>query len=525
MRWPLAFVAAAISISQASALEYTGRANAWTFYQTDDVDSTTVAIVKDASGQELGIAVGRDIAVECAVAGRTCEYRKIGNGTELELERVTDAGRVSLGKIGGDTLLTSLGLDGRVTQGEYLGRFSGNTTFSLLDNRALGMGYDRARFRISELYGELKKKKFQMRAGRQPILGGVLVDGVSGDYFLGPDFSADSKTIGAFGGLAPDPISKMPSKDFITSGATYRWIPNFSQSGDAKLSIEGSLVSEFYKMKMNRFFLYSQLRFSPIKPYSTLIQSQVDLPWSGSNSGLSSSLLSLQNFWRPNSAWFFSFGFTQFKIDRYLQERAIRWVTDNTPQQTRLGDTLDRSQRYRLDVRASVKPIPLLQPFGMFRYERRTFDENKRNLNSDSNTPAQLNLGLVNRKNAYQGTLGVRVFPRDELETETSGTYGQRYQSKFYSLFQSATWEAPGGWAIQGDFQYLVSNRTQDMSIPNTLGPRERAVDWYGGLGASYRFLSDFMGQIRYDFGNEDDFVLDRRISSHSVLARVDYKF
>jgi len=66
--------------------QYSGRANSWFLYQTDDVSSTTVAVVKSSATREtLGIAVGRDIAVECAKPGVTCEYRKIGEGTELDL--------------------------------------------------------------------------------------------------------------------------------------------------------------------------------------------------------------------------------------------------------------------------------------------------------------------------------------------------------------------------------------------------------------------------------------------------------
>lgn len=506
------------------AFEYSGRVNTWSLFQTDDLSSTRVAVITDdATKQVIGVAVGSDIAIECAVAGRTCTYREIGDTGELDIERITDAGRSKKGEIG-DTLLWNLGVDAKGSHKDFAGKIQGNFTTSLLNDRSL-YGHDKYRFRFTSLYGEYNQDKYRLRLGRQAVTGGVLLDGASADYFFGPAHARDQKSLGFFAGLAPNPISKHPSKDFITFGPKVQWIPSFSESGDTKLFVESSLVTELYKMKMDRFYLYSRVHFTPIRQFSTILYSTLELPWSGSDGSIKSSLLSFQNFWRPTSRWFFSIGFSQFRIERHLQDEAVRWVTENAAQSTRVGETLDRSQRYRVDARASFKVTPEVQPFVKGRYERRSFDKNKINLNSDPTTPATTNFSLQNQKNAYQGTAGVRLFLFDHLDTETSGTYGQRFQSKFYSLFQSAMWEMNQDWSADAYFQYVSSRRTTDPSRPSGVGLRETATDWYVGIGGSYRFLSDFLAQIRYDLSNEDDAVLDRSLMFHTVLVRIDYSF
>jgi len=510
-------------------IEYSGRANFWTLYQTDDVSSTTVAVVKDDTGAVIGVVVGKDIAIECNITGRTCEYRVIGSGTELHLVRETgtfpNQSIDKTGNIGGDSLIANLGINAKAKQGNWNGKINGNFTTSILNDRAL-LGHGRFRFRFTELYGEYSQPNWRARMGRQFVPGGQLLDGVAADYFLGPDYSKESKFVGVFAGLAPDPISKNPSKDFMTFGPKFQWIPDFSSQGETKLLVEGAVVTELYKGAVNRFYLNSRIHFTPVRTFSSTLYSNLELPWKGDDGGFGSSLLSFQNFWRPNNQFNFLLGFTQFRIDRNLQEEAVRWVTDGGSQQaTRVGDSLDRSQRYRVDARLSYKIIPEFQPYLKGRYERRTFDSNKTNLNSDDNTPATRNLFLLNQKNAYQATAGGKFYVFDHLETDSSATYGQRFQSKFYSLYQSALWEGGADWNVDGYFQYIWSRRTQDKSLPNQLGEREISTDIYVGAGASYRFMTDFLAQIRYDLGHEDDRVLDSNVMSHTVLLRLDYKF
>ncbi len=512
---------------QLKGADVSGSLNSWLLYQTDDVDSTTIAIVRNESGVILGIAVGDDIATECA-APRTCTYQKISGETRLDLERVTgsfdDIERENQGKIGGDSLLWNLGLNAKAQKKEWAGKIDGNFTTSLMENRAL-LGHDQYRFRFTNIYGEYQKSKWRLRAGRQHVMGGALVDGVNADFLMGPSHLQDSRSLGFFAGLAPDPITKGFSKDYLTFGPTLRWIPSFSETSESKVLVESSLISELYKLSVNRFYLFSRVHFTPVRRFSSLLYSNLELPWMGSDGELTSSLLSLHNYWRPNEQWFFTLGFSQFRIDRHLQEQGVRWVTENSSQSARLGETLDRSQRYRVDIRASVKPAPEYQPFVMVRYERRTFDSDKEGSNSDTAQTEVSDLRLLNKKNAYQGSAGVRTFLLENLETETSATYGQRFISKFYSFFQSASWDSPQGWSAQLDLQYVSSKRTPSLSTPNTLGSPESQVDIYAGLGGSYRFLSDFVGHVRYDFAHEDDATLDRGIISHTVLLRADYKF
>jgi hypothetical protein len=506
-----------------------GRVNTWGLYQTDDVSSTTVAVVKDNLGNVLGIAIGDDIAIECAVTGRTCEYRKIGQGTELELERVTEVNseisREGRGKIGGDSLLWNLGGALKAKKEPWTARLDGQFTSSLLENRAL-LGHDRYRARFSQANVEYQKSLYRVKVGRQAFMGDVLLDGVSGEYFFGPSQVRDSQRVGFFAGLSPDPISKLPTTDTFTFGPSISFIPQFSQTSESKLLVDGALVTELYKGAMNRFYLFSRAHFTPVKSFSSILYSNLELPWSGSDGSINSSLLSLTNYYRPNQEWFFSVGLTQFRIDRYLQERAIRWVTDEGSQQaTRVGESLDRSQRYRLDFRTSYKPAPFIQPYLRARYERRTFDSNKKILNTTDPDNTTTDFGLVNKKNAYQFTPGLRLFVMKHLETESQLTYGQRYQSKFISGFQSFEWDSPQGWQALLDFQYVWSSRSLRRSFPGAVGTRETTHDLYAGLGGSYRLMTDFLTQIRYDLSHENDQVLDTNVLTHSVLLRLDYKF
>jgi hypothetical protein len=514
----------AIFATNAEALEFKGHANFWNFYQTDDVGSTTVALVYASDGTTLlGIAVGKDIATECA-APRICTFRKIGEGGELKLENWTNSGTFPLGNIGGDSMLTNIGVNGRAQQDAWSGVIDGNFTRLSLDNRAL-LGREKNRFRFSDLYAQYETKTYQVSLGRKAIQAGVIVDGVSGDYYFGPAHALDSKSFGVFAGYAPDPITKSPSQDFFTFGPTFHFIPEFSSAGDTKFLVDSSLVTELYKGDVNRFYLFSRAHFTPIREFSMFAFSTLDLPWSGNDGGLKSTHFSLQNHWHPNEKWFFALGFSQFRIDRYLQEDAVRWVTNGTAQSTRVSDSLDKSHRYRIDFRTSVRLFPEAQPYLRARYERRTFDSNKTFENAAPSQSPALDLALLNRKNAYSGTGGLRLFLLENFETDTALTYSQRFQSSGWDAYQSFTYDSPHQWSLDSSFQLISSNRTIDNSVNGAAGTEDHSYDLYAGVGGSYRFLSDFLLQIRYDFSNEDEKVLDRRTTIHSVLTRLDYRF
>lgn len=508
-----------------AALEYSGRLNTWTLYETDDIDSTTVAVVYDTTvtpPREMGVVVGRDIQRECSIAGRSCSYRKIGSGGELTLERVTDSGTEKLGKIGGDALLYNLGVSAQAKEDAYTGKINGNFTTSLRDTHTL-LGGDQYRFHFYDLYVGYKGNDYRMSLGRKSLDSGVTFDGVTADVFFGPTNALETKTLGFFGGLAPDPITNSFSKNYATFGPTLHLIPEFASQGESKFVLDSALVFATYKSSVDRFYLNTRAHFTPKKQVSLLLLSTLELPWKGDDGGIKSSHLSLQSFWRPNRKWFFSAGVSQFRIERHLQEEAIRWVTDTGSRQTdRVGTTLDRSHRYRLDVRSSYRPIEWVQPFVRARYERRTIDSTKQ---FDNSNPPLADLTLIGRENAYQGTGGFKLFIGDHLETETSGTYSRRFQSKGYDGFQYVGWDSGNLWTADTYFQYVTSARTIDNSVTGVEGSRESAVDFYAGIGGSYRFLSDFLVQIRYDFGNEDDKYLDKRIQIHTALVRLDWSF
>ncbi len=522
-------VTESVETGEKHRLSYSGRINAWFLYETDDFKSTQAAIVYDTSvtpAAPLGIAVGRDVAIECVKPNRSCEYRDLSS-SDLKTPLTTQGGS-SVSYLSqtdaGDSLLSSVGMNVRATQGAFGAHVNGNLTTSLMENRTLYSG-DKYRFRFTDAYASYHRERYRFTAGRKAVEGDVLIDGITGDYFFGPDTSPDSKSVGLFAGLAPNPITKHPSTDSVTFGGTFRYIPNFSGQSDTKFQLNASLVAETFKGSMDRFYLFSRAHFTPVRSLSLLAYSTLELPWTddGSNAEFKSSHFSLQSFWRPKPQWFVSLGFSQFRIDRHLQEQAVQWVVDpGSRQAERIGETLDRSQRYRGDVRLSYRPIPMVQPFIRARYERRTFDSNKTFNNS---SPPTTDLGLVDQKDAYSSTFGFRLNLLESLETESSYSYNRRYSSKGYDLFQSAVWDSGKDWTVDAFFQYVSSERTQNNSVFGTAGIMVKTTDYYTGVGGSYRFLSDFLGQIRYDFSGEDDPALSNRFFIHTVIGRIDYSF
>jgi hypothetical protein len=508
-----------------SALEYSGRANTWSLYETDDTSSTTIALIRDETGTTIGIAVGRDIDVECAKPNRTCEFQKIGTG---DLERVTgnitNPSREIQGAVGKDTLLWNLGLDAKATHKNVSGKIHGDFRASLLENRQ-NYGNDKYRIRLTDLYGEYSRNQYVFRAGRQAITsGGLLLDGASAAYQFGPEHSQDSKWIGVFAGLSADPISKNFSAKFMSLGAHYRFIPNFSANSETKLNIEGALIAETYEGAMNRFYLSTKLQFTPIRKYSLVVYSNLELPWSGEDGSIKSSMLTFQNYWRPAKEWFFSFGLSQFRMDRFLQKEAIQWVTENSAQQARVGDSLDRSHRYRLDFRASYRPFSAAHPYVRFRYERRTFDDDKKFNNSET-SEQDLDFSLLNRKNAYQGTFGIKLNLIDNLTTDSSGSYMQRFQSRGYVIVQEVNWDPDLKWSAGAYGQWINSERTRDSSISGGSGIQEKSNDIYIGLSGSYRIRNDLKAYLSYEYGNESDQGLGRRTTIQTVYLRLDHSF
>src|SRR4051812_40217167 len=76
-----------------SGWNLSGRVNTWGLYETNDVGSTTVALVYDTRTSPatlLGVAVGADIATECAAANRSCTYRTLGTASnESDLKELS----------------------------------------------------------------------------------------------------------------------------------------------------------------------------------------------------------------------------------------------------------------------------------------------------------------------------------------------------------------------------------------------------------------------------------------------------
>jgi hypothetical protein len=527
------FTAIALSLStfatSAAETHFSGHLNTWSLYETDDITSTTVAMVYDSVRNALlGVAVGPDISRECALPNRRCEYRKIGQDYELTLERISDSGQQKIGEIGGDTLLSNLGIDAKFDQERWSGKMNGNFTASLLNDRAL-YGSKKYRPSFMDTYVQYANNRQRFTFGRKSIASGVLVDGVTADFLFGPESSKDAKTFGLFAGFSPDPMTKLPGIDSVAFGPTYRFIPDFSSSTDTKLILEGSLVTDLYEGQINRFYLFTRAHFTPVRNLSILGLSTLELPGLGAtDTGFKSSQFFLQTFLRPSPQWFASVSFSQFRIDRFMEPEAVRWVTDDKTQSLRISDSLDRSQRYRFETRVSYRPVQRVQPYFRIRYERRTFDSNKTNANAPptATSPAGKELAVLDRKDAYRGTLGLRMYFFDEkLETESTATYNQRFQSKAYDFYQSFTWDSGTNWTTDLYLQWVSSQRNIQNSIPSTPSQASKTIDYYAGIGGSYRFLSDFLAQIRYDFSNEEDLSLADRITSHSILGRLDYSF
>lgn len=524
-------IALTMPVLSVAALEYSGRAYVSGLYQTDTFDSLTVAEVYDtASAPErlLGIAVGRDVTTECAQANRRCVLRKISSAGELDLERYTDAGTTTEGELGSDALLTNLGLNAKIRQNQWLGKIHGNLAAHAMEPRTL-LGNKKFRFRFSELYGQYTSTttdvKYRVSLGRKPVFSSILVDGVDAEWFFGPASAPDSQRVGLFAGLAPHPITKHPSKDFITFGPYVSFTPQLSQTSDLKFKVDSAFVTELYEGDLNRLYLLIKTHFTPIRTLSFLAHSTLEIPYQGRS--FESSHSSFQATYRPNTAWVFSSGFSQFRADRFLREEAVRWVTDGYPNQARrVGETLDRSQRYRVDLRTSFRPIYEAEPFIKARYERRTFDPSKTFQNSAEATPTPTaDLDLLADKNAFSLSPGLRLHFFEKLETESLYTLSNRFESSAHSVLQTATWTEGRLWTADAFFQYVHSKRMIDGSLPDSASTKVSATDLYFGVGGSLRFFSDFLAQIRYDLGIESDEGLGTKIHIHTVYGRVDYQF
>lgn len=524
------------------ALESKGRVNLWGLYITDDYSTTSVRYQYSQSSCENPnpanleeIVIGKEKDQVVCSNGFCCVDYSL-QGDQLSLERIisSDSGtrEVASSRKIGDTFLSNLGLNAEAYQDKYSFHIDGNATASLLNERALYGNRD-YRFRFTNLYAQYQedgKHAYRVSLGRKAVVAGVLVDGVSADYLFGPSYSRDSKSIGVFGGLAPDPITKHPEKKRYTFGANFHYIPNFSTNSDSKLLIDSSIVGEMYESDFNRFYLFSRVHFTPIKALSLVGYFTLDLPASGDDGSISANHFSLQSFYRPNRKWFLSAGFSQFKIDRYLVEETVRWLTDEGSFQTaRVGDRVDRSHRYRFDLKASYRPVFYVQPFVELRYERRTFDSDKRFLNdpspNDDTDEPDLNFSLLNKKNAYKVAGGARAFPIEALETETKFSFNQRFQSRSYDVYQFAAYQIDRNWSVDAYGQIVWSRRKILDSVPNAGSSTSNATDYYLGVGGIHRILSDLSAQIRYDFSCEEDISLDGPITMHSILGRLDYRW
>jgi hypothetical protein len=170
-----------------------------------------------------------------------------------------------------------------------------------------------------------------------------------------------------------------------------------------------------------------------------------------------------------------------------------------------------------------------VQPYIAGRYERRTFDSDKIYLNPAPEEPAtapkEEDLRLINKKNAYGGDLGFRSFWPKNIDADSRFSFHNRYQSRFYSFNQNLSWIPSEKWAVDAGFQIFRSTREIPSSL-STLNLKEvKSLDYYLNLGASYRFRSNILGQISYDFLSEDDAALKKNIYIHSLLLRFDYRF
>ncbi len=521
-----------------STLKYEGRIWTDSIFVMDDFKSQTVIeIYENAScsnpGELQKVVFGKERESIASVCDSQCCIEKTLRGNKVVVERIISNADDSDAEITdkyktGPSLISGVGLDFGMNSNKFGAKVHGNFSSSILDERTM-YGHDRYRYYFTEAYGEYKSNKFQVRGGRQSPVAGVLTDGLDVNFFLGSEGYRESKKIGLFGGLSPNPISKKPSHERMAVGLYGTYIPEFSSKSDTKLRTDSGLIGELYKNKLNRFYLYNRTHFTPIRELSLLGHFTFDLPApSGDDKGFSVNYASLSSYWRPDLRWFASLGFTQFKIDRFLREESVRWLTDEGSQQSdRLGDTLDRSYRYRVDARVSFKPFYFLQPFLKGRYERRTFDENKKGLNQAPGATGSAvdNVVLLNKKNAYRVEAGTRVFPIASVETETSFIFNQRFQSKAYEAYQAVIWQVSKPFSLDAYGQAVWSQRLILNSVASGQSRKSKSTDYYAGLGASYKFVTDLMGQIRYDFSCEDDPSLATNILSHSAWARLEYKF
>lgn len=534
----------------AQALEYKGRLNLWGLYVFDDLDITSVIDIytsvspnADAcrTGDGLGdpdyTVIGKDRRLPEVITtcnNQCCRERVIRNG-ETIVERVisnpdgSDNSIVDSSDKIEDTFITNLGTDTKISKGKFKGRIKGNLTGNLMGRRTT-YGSDKYRYRFTDVYGQYLDlaNDYQVSIGRKAVSAGVLVDGVDFDHYFGSSPRKQDKSFGAFAGLAPDPISKHVSTDRQTVGAKFHFIPEFSSKRQSKLVFDASLVSEIYKSDLNRLYLFSSSHFAPTKRWALFYYSTVALPSETNGSGIDSNYFTLQGQFRPDNRWFFSAGFSQFRIDRYLKEESVKWVTDPDSFQTdRVGTTLDRSHIFRFDGRISYKPFYYLQGYGRARYERRTIDSNKKFLNADPSgaTPIEENLSLLNNKDAYRLSLGGRTFIIGPLETDTRFTFNERFLSNSYDIWQSATWTSGNRWTADAYIQVVWSSRKINNSVSGVDPLEIDATDFYGGAGGSYKIRSDLFANFRYDYALEDDYSLDGKIEIHSFLGRLDYRF
>lgn len=529
--------------SSLNAFEVKGRLNTWSLYITDDFDiSSVIDVYENASCDAPGEVIERVFGKERAAITDRCEstnccIERVVRGDEIIAERVYESGGEILrdeGAKAGDTLLMNIGTDLKAKQGHWDFQSKGNMTYSALEERTL-TGDRTYRFRFTDVYAQYEDTDsnfaYRTRLGRHSILAGALVDGASFDYYFGNKATRTSKSVGVFVGLMPHPITKHIDLDFRTFGATFHYIPEFANSTGTKLRVDSAVVGEVYKSDMHRAYLFTRSHFSPFAKLSLFHYSTIDLPASGDDGGISSNHFSFNIHYRPSTPWFVAAGISQFKIDRLLKERIVGFqdeLSNNPTAAERVGTTLDRSHRYRFDLRASYKPVPLAQPYVKLRYERRTFDGNKTSLNQNTDTPLVAppeNLSLVDKKNAYQGSFGIRFFPMIQLETDSSFTFLQRYQSRAYDLYQSVVWDNGDFWTVNGFGQVLWNSKKIRNTNPSLSSTSVNSMDFYLGVGGSLKFMTDFLAHFSYDFAHEDDYELERSIIIHSLWARLDYRF
>lgn len=520
----------------ASSWAPTGRVHSSLLFLMDNFGSTTVYDVYDneaCEGDPIFVVFGKEID-NVDTTGR-CVRARVLQGSETVLERYDASGEVIDTQSTGSSLFWTGGVNAESKHKNMKLRADGRLSHSLLKERTL-YGVNRSQYQFSNLYFEYEnleaKHAYTARAGRQHVGLGVLVDGVSASYHFGPKSRPSSKSIGTYFGLAPNAVTKKISTEALSFGALFRWIPEFSQGSESKFLFESNFHGETYKGKVQRLLLHSRSHFTPYRQLSFLHYSTLELPWSGDNSKVQSGYFSLQTFYRPNDRLNLSLGLTQFRIDRFLVETAIRNVLQDSLQADRVGESIDRSDRYRVDFRTGFKLSPQLEIYQRSRYERRNFDSDKRNLNNPNlpedqeNRPeGDDNTSLTKANTAYQLSLGAQGDFRENIEWQTELSYRKRYLSKAYDVWQSLTWMPKRKYYLNFDLQVLKSERDVQSSFP-TGSPREfQTWDVYFGIGGNYEFKENLWGRLRYDLAHEKDYALQRSTLTHSLFARVDYRF